>query len=128
MKTKEDVEILEKTIGQLKASHSEMSILSKKSPNDAVNPFKLKLINSLLKQANEVLGEKYKAVEGFDVFDDDDAPSTSDVVFILSQYREAVERFRTDHVIYDEASYNWVYVLNGKASDILADAKSRGLG
>ena len=41
MKTRADVEKLEKTIGQLAATHREMSLLSKKSSNDGVNSFKL---------------------------------------------------------------------------------------
>ncbi len=43
MKTKEDVDKLEKVIGQLNGLHAEVSQLAKKSPNDGVNAFKLKL-------------------------------------------------------------------------------------
>lgn len=123
MKTLDDVEKLEKTIGQLGAIHREISLLSKKSPNDAVNPFKLKTINTIIEVANDVLGESYKVVQGFDKFEDDDAPSTSDVVFIVAQYMEEIERFRTDHVVTHNSRK--VYVLDGAPSDISANPASR---
>ncbi len=56
LETEADVEKLEKLIRQLHGLHSEISLLAKKSPNDAVNAFKLKLINKVLQAANEVLG------------------------------------------------------------------------
>ena len=59
MKTQDDIEKLEKTIGQLGAIHREISLLSKKSPNDAINPFKLKTINTIVEAANDVLGKSY---------------------------------------------------------------------
>ena len=93
MKTKDDIERLEKTIGQLGAIHREISLLSKKSPNDAVNPFKLSMINGVIEIANEVLGHAYKPLEGFDRFDDDNAPSTSDVVFVVAHYIEEIRTF-----------------------------------
>ena len=126
MKTRGDVERLEKTIGQLKALHREMSVLSKKSPNDASNLFKLQMIDGVLKGANNVLGEAYKPIEGFEKFREDDAPSTSDVVFVLAQYMEEVDRFRTDNVVIHQGQ--WYYVLDGKVSGLHADPESRRVG
>jgi hypothetical protein len=123
MKTATDVENLEKTIGQLKAIHLEVSLLSRKSQNDALNKFKLNMINKVLSAANHVLGERYRPFDDFDEFDSDDAPSNSDVAFVVAQYIEEIERFRTAHVEYH--NYKWVYMLNGKPSSILADPKDR---
>ena len=125
MKTRADVERLEKTIGQLGAIHREMSLLSRKSPSDAVNVFKLKMINGVIAIANDVLGKSYTPVEGFEAFDEDDVPSTSDVVFVVAQYLEESERFRMDNVV--ENDYKDVYVLDGKPSRILADPRRRGM-
>lgn len=127
MKTIDDIEILEKTVAQLGAIHREVSLLSRKSPNDAVNPFKLKMINSVIVTANILLGDKYRPLEDFEKFDDDSIPTTSDVVFVVAQYMGEVERFRTSHIV-QNLDYKWVYVVNGKPSDVLADAKHRGLG
>ena len=99
MKTKEDIETLEKTKGQLQAVHREISILSKKSPNDPVNTFKLAMINSVLSVANGLLGDSYKPFAGFERFDDDELPSTSDVAFVVAQYIEGIVRFRSDHTV-----------------------------
>ncbi len=116
MKTKEDVEKLEKVIGQLQGAHSEISILAKKNPSDSVNPFKLKLINKVIETANTVLGEKYKPFDEFEQFDPDDVPSTSDVTMVLSQYMEEAERYRSDNVRYDLP--HWFYVIDGRLSSI----------
>ena len=123
MKTRSDVEKLEKTIGQLAATHREVSLLSKKSPNDGVNSFKLKLINGVIEAANQILGQAYKPIQGFELFDEDNLPSTSDVVFVVAQYLEEIERYRQDNVVLHE--YKRVYVLDGKPSRISEDPKSR---
>jgi hypothetical protein len=75
----EDVEKLEKISGQLQAAHTEISTLAKKALSDSVNAFKLKMINKIIRESNNVLGEKYKPFEEFDEFEDDDLPSNSDV-------------------------------------------------
>jgi hypothetical protein len=116
MKDKSDVENLEKLIGQLKGLHTEITALVKKSPNDGVNPFKLKLINKAIEFANQVLGKKYRPFADFERFDPDDVPSTSDVTMVLAQYMEEAERYRSDNVTYSD--YNWVYVVGGKVSNI----------
>ena len=119
LKTKDDIEALEKTRGQLQAVHREISILSKKSPSDAVNVFKLKMINSIVAVANKLLGDSYKPVAGFEQFDEDAVPSTSDVAFVIAQYLQELERFRSDHIY--GTGFNRVYVLSGEPSDIRAD-------
>ncbi len=116
MDRKEDVERLEKLVGQLQGLYVEIGALAKKSPNDAVNPFKLKFINRVLAMGNEVLGDKYKPFEEFDQFDPDDAPSTSDVTMVIAQYMEEAERFRSDNVLYAHGA--WKYIVNGEASEI----------
>lgn len=116
MENKEDVERLEKLVGQLQGLYAEIGALAKKSPNDAVNPFKLKLINRVLAMGNDVLGDKYKPFEEFDQFDSDDAPSTSDVTMVISQYMEEAERFRSDNVV--SGFGGWYYVINGEESQI----------
>lgn len=124
MKTTEEVEKLEKTIGQLKGSHAEISILAKKSPNDALNPFKLRLINAILNAANTVLGDDYRPFGDFTQFESDDVPSNSDVTVVLSQYMEEVERFRSDNVSQNH-EYQWVYIVDGTESEIPSGRPSK---
>jgi hypothetical protein len=123
MKDRSEVENLEKLIGQLQGLHSEITLLAKKSPNDAVNTFKLGLINRVIKTGNDVLGLSYLPFVDFEGFNSDDVPSTSDVALVLAQYMEEAERYRFDNVEWNHGK--WVYVLNGEASDIPSGAPSK---
>jgi hypothetical protein len=102
-----DVDRFEKLAGQVLGLYEEMSILSKKSPNDAVNKFKLKFINRQLSESNELLAERYRPFADFEVFSEDDVPQNSDVVFILSQYLQCMEKLRGDYVVIQNGIWNW---------------------
>lgn len=102
-----DVDKFEKLAGQVLGLYEEMSILSKKSPNDAVNKFKLKFINRQLSESNTFLGERYRPFSDFAIFSEDDIPQNSDVVFILAQYLQCMEKLRGDHVIIRNGSWYW---------------------
>ena len=56
-------------MGQLEGLHREISALARKSPNDGLNKFKLKFVNSALANASEFLGNDYKPMDGFEQFD-----------------------------------------------------------
>ena len=104
---RENVDVFEKLSGQLLSIYEELSLLSKKNPNDAVNKFKLKFINKLLSQSNEYLAEKYRPFDDFDNFDEDDIPQNSDIVFILSQYLQCFEKLRSDNVVIQGGIWFW---------------------
>ena len=112
----EQVDLFEKVHTQLEGIHTEISALSKKSQNDALNKFKLKFVNQILVEANIVLSDKYKPFNDFDIFSDDDLPTTSDVAMMLSQYINCLEKLRTDNVtVYN---YQWYWLIDGKRSEI----------
>ena len=94
-----DIDIFEKTINQLEGLHIEISILSKKSQNDALNIFKLKLVNQVLLESNQIIGEDYKPFTDFKKFNEEDLPSNSDVALVLSQYLNCMESFREKNII-----------------------------
>lgn len=123
MKSQGEVESLEKLVGQLQGMHSEISLLAKKSPSDAVNAFKLKLINKVIVSANLVLGPDYIPFVGFENFELDDVPSTSDVTLVLAQYMEETERYRSDNVKFWK--HRWVYIVDGEPSDIQSGPPSK---
>lgn len=123
MKSRNDVEQLEKLIGQLQGLHSEIGLLAKKSPNDGVNPFKLRLINGVLTSAIDVLKPRYVPFEDFESFDPDDVPSTSDVALVLAQYIEEAERYRSDNVKYSGG--RWFYIIDGEVSDIWSGSPTK---
>ncbi|MFN6527857.1 hypothetical protein [Nostoc sp. ChiSLP03a] len=103
-----DVDGFEKLSGQLQGIYEEISVLSKKSPNDAINKFKLNFINQLLNSSNEFLEDKYRPFKEFSEFDTDDVPQNSDVVFILSQYLQCFEKLRADNVQIRPGGWYWV--------------------
>jgi hypothetical protein len=105
---RKQIDKLERVIGQLDGMHDEISVLSKKSPNDAVNSFKLKFINAVLLEANEFLGNDKRPAQEFTQFNLDDVPSNSDVTFILNLYMEALEKFRSDN-IQEDFKGDWHY-------------------
>ena len=119
----EKVDELEKLIGQLDGLHSELGALAKKSPNDAVNKFKLHFINSALLKCNSFLGEDYQPFDDFQQFNEDEVPSNSDITFILSQYIQSLEKFRSDNIYTDMGS--WYYRLTDKKNKIRTGPPSK---
>lgn len=115
-----EIETFLKLQPKLAITHSELSILSKKNPNDAVNKFKLKLVNSMLSEANTILGTDYKPFSDFEIFVEDDLPTTSDAVFILSPYLRSLEKLRCDNIQH-EGFDNWFWLIDGKVSDLKTD-------
>ena len=114
--TKNEVDVFEKLSGQLISVYEEVSLLSKKNPNDAVNKFKLKFLNNLIDKSNKFLSNEYKPFDDFDIFDEDDMPQNSDVVFILSQYLQCFEKFRADNVVIRRGAI-WYWKLVGEKND-----------
>ncbi|MDH5547013.1 MAG: hypothetical protein OEZ43_15585 [Gammaproteobacteria bacterium] len=112
---KKDVDKFEKLSGQLISVYDEIALLSKKNPNDAVNKFKLKFINKLVQDSNNFLTNKYRPFDDFDLFDEDDVPQTSDVVFILSQYLQCFEKLRSDNVVNSYGT--WYWRVKGESDD-----------
>lgn len=104
---KEKIKELEKIIGQLEGLHNEIGALARKSPNDALNKFKLKFVNITLLAANAAMGSNYRPFKDFVSFEDDDLPSNSDVTMIISQYLEELERLRSDNIKHDHRG--WFY-------------------
>lgn len=114
--TKEEVDKFEKIQSQLEGLYKEIGILSKKSPNDAVNKFKLKFINQILVEVNCILIETYLPLEGFTTFEEDNLPSNSDVTFIFEQYLNCLEKLRSDNVVQKHS--RWYWIIDGEESDI----------
>jgi hypothetical protein len=123
MKDKEEIESLEKLIGQLQGLHSEISQLAKKAPNNGLNIFKLKLVNKVIAAGNSLLQGGYRPFDDFEQFEEDNLPTNSDVTMILAQYMEQAERFRSDNMGWYQTQ--WRYVVNGRPSDIQGRAPTR---
>jgi len=123
MKDLGQLEQFEKLIGQLRGLHEEISLLAKKSQNDAVNSFKLRLINKVVDTANSILQPDYLPFDDFSEFDSDDVPTNSDVALVLAQYLEESERYRADNI--EKYGISWWYVVNGKRTDVQTSAPAK---
>jgi hypothetical protein len=108
----------EKIQSQIDGIFKEIGLLSRKSPNDGVNKFKLKFINQLLIDANTLLTDDYKPLQGFDSFDDDDLPTNSDVTMIFEQYLNCLEKLRSDNITTKDYEQGWFWIVDGEASSI----------
>ncbi|MEM6447011.1 MAG: hypothetical protein AAFY57_14660 [Cyanobacteria bacterium J06642_2] len=104
---RQGVDDFKKLRTQIQGVYDELSILSNKSPNDTVNTFKIGFINSLLRDSNTYLSEKYRPFHSFLEFDLNELPQNSDVVFMISQYLQCFERFRADSIVNRHGGWYW---------------------
>ncbi len=96
--SKINIDEFKKILNQLEGLHQEISNLSKKSYTDALNNFKLNLVNQILKRSNQILGAKKKPFDDFIEFKEDDLPTNSDVTLVLSQYINCMESLREENI------------------------------
>lgn len=101
------IDMFEKLNSQLQSLYKEMSALSAKSPNAALNTFKIKFVNTTLTRCNTLLDKKYRPFEDFEQFSVDELPSNSDVTFILSQYIVCLEELRADNIVPAHGLWIW---------------------
>jgi len=101
--------------GQIQAFYTEMNTLVRKSPNDALNSFKLNLVNSVIKRSNAFLGKKRLPFGDFVQFDEQSLPSTSDVLVVIAQYISAFEKLRVENIIQNFG--DWYWMIDGKDSN-----------
>lgn len=90
---RKDVEKYSELYSKLSSMKGYIALLSAKKPNETVNEFKLKLINKLLAQINELI-DNFKPEDDFDSFDLETLPTNSDVLMVLNLYLNGMERFR----------------------------------
>jgi hypothetical protein len=113
---RKQVSDFEKIQAQLQSLYGEVGALSKKKPDDAINKFKLKLVNDVLRGCADLLGESHQPIADFTTFSDEDLPTNSDVLMVISLYLNALEKFRADNITEDFAT--WYWLINGRQSDI----------
>ncbi|HEV7667794.1 MAG TPA: hypothetical protein VGS22_04670 [Thermoanaerobaculia bacterium] len=102
---------------KLQGLYDEVLTLSKKSPSDALNKFKIRIANNIMAAANAFLLAQGEAlpVDGVEQLDDTDLPFNSDVVMILSQYLQCLEKLRSDNV--EEYGRDWYWIVDKHRSE-----------
>jgi hypothetical protein len=93
-----DVNFFERVQAQVQQLHGEISVLSKSKPDNPINKFKLKFINEKLGEANTILTGDFKPFKDFNQFEEENLPTNSDVVMILSQHLDCLEAWRSAHI------------------------------
>jgi len=93
---------------RLNSIYVEFDKLSKKKPDSVINTYKLKQINDLFREANNLFDEGNISIEKLSLFDDTELPSYSDVVIVLTQYLEVLDYFRYRHTFLEYGSHYWI--------------------
>jgi len=117
MKSIAEIDSYYKLITQLDSLLSDITDLSKKSPNDGLNKFKLKFVNQLLETANSILPIQSRPFADFKKFSEEDIPTNSDVVMIISQYVGCLARYKSKNIQKDPRGYKMKWIVNGKMID-----------
>lgn len=114
MKSIEEIDVFEKTIGQLSEMINDFSQLSKKKPDGSVNIFKIGLVNSILKTLNSIIDEPERPFKSFTQFPEENLPSYSDILVVLNQYHECARNFAKKNVT--DYCYPNKWLIEGKPS------------
>jgi hypothetical protein len=83
------------------AQRHEFNLLSNKKSDGQLNKMKIKMVNRVLEPLNELLKNE-PSYKFLDILNEDDMPTNSDVVLIISQYEKAMERFKNKYFIIDK--------------------------
>lgn len=102
----------------MRTLYDEIFSLSQKKPNDPINKFKLNLINQILSISNSLLKEEFKPFSDFNLFDESEMPSNSDVTVMLSQYLDSMERFRGKNIKNDYRQ-DWIWIIDEDEETII---------
>ncbi len=74
----------------LSAQRNEFDLLSKKNSDGQLNKMKIKMVNRVLEPLNDFLKNE-SSHKFLDILIEDEMPTNSDVVLIISQYEAAIE-------------------------------------
>jgi len=89
----------DKLENQLFGLNNEICKISNKKPNDEINQFKVKILNDLLTEINQLFENANIQITKFPLFIDEELPTYSDINFVLSQFLEKMDYFRFQNTI-----------------------------
>jgi hypothetical protein len=90
----------------LNAVLMEMKVLSKGKPNDPLNEFKAKSVNKILTKIIELLSGE-ATIEFLELLDEDTLPKNSDTVFMLVQFKSAMDQFKSKYYTFKGSIWDW---------------------
>ena len=103
--TGKNIEEYKLHIDLLHSQRKEFDLLSKKKADGQLNPMKIKMVNRVLEPLRELFSHE-ESHTFLDIIDEDDIPTYSDVVLVISQYETAIKKFKTRYYLKDH------YLLN----------------
>lgn len=77
----------------LNSQRVEFDLLSKKKTDGQLNPMKIKMLNRVLEPLKELFVNE-QSYKFLDTVSEDDMPTNSDVVLIISQFETAISEFK----------------------------------
>lgn len=90
----------------LKSAFNEVKEFSKKKQDEELNVKKVKMINRLLEKAKVILKDE-PTVDFLELLDENELPTNSDAVLIMSQFISAMDKFHDDHYHYENNMLSW---------------------
>jgi hypothetical protein len=99
----EDVKKFDMLFPFLNSNLSEVRELSKKKQDEPLNKLKVRIINKKLVLIKEILKNE-PTDEFLELLDEDTLPSNSDAVFILAQFKSAMEQYKSKHFTEDNGT------------------------
>ena len=76
-----------------------------------LNPLKVRNINRLLGGLSVILKDR-PSYDFLEMLDEEAIPQNSDAVLLLSQWKAALEEFRSSNYGYDGIKHRWITVEN----------------
>lgn len=99
--SEKDIENYNLLVGMLQAQKHEFDLLAKKKADGPLNKMKIKIVNRVLEPLSELLKNE-PSHKFLDILNEEDLPTNSDVVLIISQYEQALENFKSKYFVLDE--------------------------
>lgn len=103
---RKEVEQYDELYSKLVSLKGDIAQLSAKKPNETVNEFKLKIINKVLVQINDLI-DGFKPEDDFVAFDLDVLPTNSDVLMMLNLYLNGMSRFKSVNSVENSKMDDW---------------------
>lgn len=98
--TEKDIQDYKLLKDMLHSQKKEFDLLSKKKADGQLNPMKIKMVNRVLEPLKELF--KHEESHKFlDTLNEDEMPTNSDVVLIISQYETAINEFKDTYCLSD---------------------------
>lgn len=98
------------------AMHKEISLLSAKKHEGALNQTKIKMINQLLEDVLSIVKDE-EGIKYLSVLDGDMVPTYSDVAIILSQFETALKKFKQRYYRREDFGPDYWDVVDPDESD-----------